>query len=265
MPDVTFATMSEVPEWAKEHAKEVDGKYVVKLAPEAKVNEFRDNNVRVSQERDTLKAQLEKVRPVMGEDVDAFLSEVQTLRQVQQEVKDGKLKPGTDVSAEVERRVSEMRGDFQRQLSEKAQEARSANDRAAAENSKWRRSVVDRAVTDAVLEAASGAETSALPDIMQRAYGVFTVDDSGKLVAKDGDAIVYGSDGATPMTPREWLAKLRERAPYFFKNSNGGGASGASGRVTGNTLPGGMLRDDFLKLPAVKRMAYARQHKITAV
>lgn len=264
MPDLSFATLDAVPDWAKEYAKEVNGSYVVKVAPQVKVDEFRDTNVRVSQERDQLKDRLGKLSPVIGDDPDAFLSEIQVLREVQQQVKDGKLKGNTDVAAEVERRVSEMKANYDRQLQEQARKAADSEARANVENSKWRRSLVDRAVTDAVLDGTSGAETSALADILERAYKTFTVNDSGTLVAKDGDAIVYGSDGATPMSPKEWLAKLRERAPYFFKNSNGGGATGAGkGGAAGSTLPGGMAREAFLKLPASARMAYARQHGIT--
>jgi hypothetical protein len=71
----------------------------------------------------------------------------------------------------------------------------------------------------------------------------------------DGEAIIYGADGATPMTPDEWLAKLRDSAPYFCKNSNGGGATGNQG----NKMFGGMSKEDFNKLSGAQKLALARK------
>jgi hypothetical protein len=62
---------------------------------------------------------------------------------------------------------------------------------------------------------------------------------------------MYGADGSTPMTPMEWLAKLREEKPFLFKQSEGGG-SGGGGR------PGGLSQADLQKMSPVERMNYAR-------
>jgi hypothetical protein len=225
------------------------------VVPQAKLEEFRTNNIAVSQERDGLKSRIDKLAALMGEggDDDAFAAEIAELRKMAQQVKDGKLKGTDSVEGEVARRVAEMKRDYERQLQDQATKATAAEKRALEADQKYRRSLIDRAVTDAVLDDKSGAEQRALPDILSRAYAVFKIEDDGKLVARDGEAVIYGADGATPMTPLEWLGKLREQAPYFFKGSNGGGASG----TTGTKTMGGYTAAEFAKLPALKRLEIA--------
>jgi hypothetical protein len=94
---------------------------------------------------------------------------------------------------------------------------------------KLRRTYVDRALTDVVLDESMGVHPKALADILGRAYQVFEVSDDGKLTPKRGEAVVYGADGVTPMSPKEWVQSLKEDAPYFFKGSNGGGSNGGEG------------------------------------
>ncbi|MBB5277768.1 hypothetical protein HNR26_003857 [Rhizobium rosettiformans] len=257
MPEVTFDTIDAIPEGLREGAKQVDGKVVVNVVLKAKLDEFRDNNTTLSQERDTLKASVASLSKLVGEDPEAFQAELEQLRTTSQQVKDGKLKGTDQIEAEVTNRVSSMKTDFERRLQEASRETVTWKEKASAADQKFRRSLIDRAVTNAVLAEASGAQPQALPDILSRSYGVFTVDDNGSLVAKDGEATIYGADGATPMTPAEWLDKLKEQAPYFFKTSNGGGAGGTNA----NGIPGGMSTEDFNKLSGAQQLALARKQQ----
>lgn len=258
MPKIYFDTRDAFPEGLREIATEENGKFVVDVVPQAKLAEFRDNNIAISKERDTLKTQVGDYAKLVGEDFKAFETEVTELRTIAQQVKDGKLKGTGDVEAEVTRRVTTMKGDFERQLQEKANEVNTWKTKAAETDQKFRRSQIDRAVTDAVLNDKSGAIPSALPDILMRAYGVFVVGDDGKLTAKDGEAVIYGSDGATPISPLEWLGSLREKAPHFFKGSSGGGASGTqNGKGYGS-----LTKEEFMKMPPQQRLEYARKHGI---
>ncbi len=76
-----------------------------------------------------------------------------------------------------------------------------------------------------MIDPNSGVRPEALHDIATRAYALFKFED-GKMVPKSGEATIYGSDGASPMTVSEWLVKLRNEAPHYFKGNNGGGAAG---------------------------------------
>lgn len=255
MPDITFDSLESIPEGLRDGVKQADGKYTISVVPQAKLEEFRNNNINLSKERDTLKSRWDKVAPLVGEDIDAFSTTYQTLRDIDQQVKDGKLTAKGDIEQELTRRTQQMKSEYEARLSAEAQ-ARAAAERARDEaDGRFRKSIVERHITDAVLNEKSGAEPRALADIISRASSVFQVGDDGKLTAKEGDAIVYGADGATPMTPLEWLTKLREQAPYFFKQSTGGGANG--GKQPGAI--GGYTPEQFAQLPATKRLELARK------
>lgn len=254
MPEIKFDTLDAIPEGLREGAKEVDGKIVINVVPKVKLDEFRDTNIALSAERDDLKRAAASLQAIVGEDPDAFAQQLEEMRQTTQQVKDGKLK-GTDaIEQEVNSRVSSMKGDYERRLQEAGQEAKAWKDKAVSADQKFRQSQIDRAVTNAVLAEDSGAQPQALMDILTRAYKTFVVEDDGKLVARDGEATIYGADGASPMTPKEWLEKLREEAPYFFKSSTGGGAGGSND----GKLPGGMNADDFQKLSGAEQLKLAR-------
>jgi hypothetical protein len=255
MPNITFDTLDVVPDGLKEHAKkdEASGKFLVSVVPEVKLNEFRDTNVRVSQERDALGVVVQKIKPLIGDDIDAFIAQYTELATMSQQVKDGKLKASGDIEAEVLNRVASMKTGFETQLTQ-AQQALVAERNARVEaTTKYNRSIIDQNVTQAVITPTSGANPEALNDILTRAYGVFQVQADGKLIAKDGEAIIYGVDGATPMTPMEWMTKLRVQAPYLFNQSGGGGANG--GQQGGGTAErGGMTKEAFNALSPEARL-----------
>jgi hypothetical protein len=254
MPEILFDTLDAIPEGLREGASQKDGKFSINVVAKAKLDEFRDNNTALSQERDALKASVAAMQKIVGDDVAAFATTFEDMKKTAQQVADGKLK-GTDaIEAEVTNRVANLKSDYERQLQAVGAEAKAYKDKAEASETKYTRSLIDRGVTNAVLAETSGALPNALTDILSRAYGVFSVDEKGELVAKDGEATIYGNDGATPMTPAEWLERLKEKAPYFFKNSGGGSASGSD-----NKLPGGLSGEDFDKLSGAQKLALARQ------
>lgn len=253
MPKITFDTLDAVPEAFRTSAKSEDGKLVIDVVETAKLNEFRDNNIKLSTERDQLNTTLESLRKIVGDDPDAFESSLAELRRVDQEVKDGKLKGSDAIAKEVDSRIGSLKADYDKQLKAANAEAAAWKDKASDAETKFKRTIVASAVTAAVLDEKSGALPNALPDILERAYRIYHVDEGDKLVARDGEATIYGSDGATPMQPGEWLEKLKESAPYFFKGSVGGGATG------GSKVPGGLSSEDFNKLSGADRLALARR------
>lgn len=256
MPTLAFDTLDAVPEGLREFAKEADGKVTVKVVAETKLDEFRTNNVALSQERDVLNTRVTKLTGLVGEDPDQFATELATLRETAQKVKDGQLQASDDVDRVVQERVSKMKEGFEEQLRASASETAAWKTKATTVQGDFDRSIVDQHITTAVIDPKVGALTEALPDILHRARGVFQVE-NGKLVPRKGEAVIYGADGATPMTPAEWLAGLKTSAPYFFKGSGGGGATG-----DGPGTVAGMSQADFLKLPAHRRLELANQGKV---
>ena len=255
MPQITFESRDAIPEGLGENAKEVDGKFVVDVAPKSKLDEFRDNNINLAKERDALSGLVDQVRSVAGDDLGKLKEELSRLRAVDQQVKDGQLKGSGAIQAEVEQRLKSAREEYERQVAGKANEAKTAADEREQYKSMYQRSVIDRSITQAVLASDSQVNPEAMPDIMSRAYSLYTVE-GDKLVAKRDGAVVYGADGATPLQPKEWLAKLVEEAPYLARPSHGSGAVGGDKKG----VPGGLTREEFSKLPAAERIRLHRSN-----
>lgn len=256
MPLLTYESLELVPEGLREFVKEADGKITVKVAPEAKLAEFRDKNITLSQERDKLDAQARKLAELVGENPDAFQAELNELRETAKKVQDGQLKASDDIEAVVRERVAKMKEDYEAQVKSRADEAKAWQTKATTVQTQYDRSIIDRNVTQAVIDPKLGARPDALPDILHRAYGIFSVE-NGRLTARNGEAVLYGADGSTPLTPNEWLSELKQTAPYFFKDSNGGGAAGS-----GPGTIAGMSKAEFAKLPAAKRLQLANEGKV---
>lgn len=249
---ITYSARADIPEDLAEFAKEADGKFTVDVGPKAKINEFRDNNIALKQERDGLKAKLE-VFSGLGDDPSKVLDELKTLREVDQLVKDGKLKGSDAITAEVERRLKETREKHEAQIRDLTNKVGAAEQKATQADQKWRVSVLDQRITNAVLAEDSNVNPAALPDILSRARSLYSVSDDGKLVPKQGDTVVYGADG-DPMQPKEWLTKVVQDAPYLGKSSAGGGADGGTGKEFG-----GMSQEAWNKLSPEQRISLHRQ------
>lgn len=254
MPDIFYNSLEEVPEGLREAAKtDAAGKVVVKVVPQSKLDEFRDTNIRVSKERDDFAAALGKAKEILGtDDFDAATASLTELRTVAQRVKDGQLVENKGLEEALTERTSKMREEMQGEIQRNAQSAKAWQDKYTSTDLKLRRTYVDRAITDVVLDETSGVHPKALNDILSRAYNTFEVSDDGKLTAKRGDAVLYGADGASAMSPKEWVNTLKEEAPYFFKGSSGGGSSGSEGQTAY-----GMTSAEIAKLSPEQRLQIA--------
>lgn len=253
MPDITFTALDQIPEGLKEHAKQVDGKFVINVVPNAKLQEFRDNNIRFSQERDTYKTRAETLTAIVGEDVDKFKTELTDLRNIAQRVKDGQLKGSDAVTKEVDARLEAATSSLKTQLSEMGAKVATHESASKTWKDKYERQVLREHITAAVVAKESIANPAALGDIISRAEQVFRVKDDG-IVPMKGDTVIYGADGANPMTPKEWLTKLVETSPYFGKESSGGGA----GTQKGDAAFGGMSKEAFMNLSPEERITRQR-------
>ena len=92
---------------------------------------------------------------------------------------------------------------------------------------------------------ANGVHESALPDVVSRARGVFTVKD-GKTVPKGKNN--RDEDGKL-LAPDTWISALAQSAPHLFKSSSGAGAQrpngkgNPTGKLSANDLISGGLKE----------------------
>lgn len=84
---------------------------------------------------------------------------------------------------------------------------------------------VQRTIGDSVRKATSILKVvdTAVEDVTLLAERVFTIDENGKVVAKD-------NVGCTPgISPEVWLNEMQTKRPHWWGPSTGGGAGGAGG------------------------------------
>lgn len=259
MPDIVFKTREEIPEGLREHAEEKEGAFVLDAAPGKKLKEFRDNNIAVVKERDTYKNKAAEYAAAFGEDIPKTTAELAELRTIKQKVDDNKLQGTDKIEATVAARAKVIEDGYKGQITEAQQKLANITAKNADLALKYKRSVLRQEITAVAMAGDSGANPEALTDILACAETDFAVNDDGKPVRMNGEAVVYGADGVTAMTPREWLAGLLKSKTYFQKPSVGGGASG--GRSTGNF---GMSDKDFQALPPAERMRLDREARARA-
>lgn len=268
MPIIHYKTKEEVPSDVVDFATEVKedgefkGQWSVNLVPRKKLEEFRTNNENISKEKEVSEGLVKKflalhgVKTVDELDFTKLGDGLAALNDTARKVADGKLKASDDIDKVVEERTGVMRQKFDDEL--KAKSAEVANMKAERDTAvaNFKRTFVDRAVSTAITDPDLGVEPTAMLDITQRAYGVFLVEEDGSITPKKNGQTMWGEDGTTPMTMKEWIGLvLRKDAPHYFKKNTGGGASGGAD----SKQFGGMSEADFNKLPAARRLEIANQ------
>lgn len=225
MPVINFPTVNDVPEGLKEFAKESeDGSVSVNVVANEKLAEFREKNIELSKQLEASSPILARVRDIAGEDLDAFVDEVKELRSIAQRVQDGELKTDDQIEKAIQDRIKVIREGYDENNKRLNSELAEERNKAKTLHERLDRARIERDVTFA-FTANQSVQPHALPDVIERAYRLFKVEDD-RLVPKRGDSVIFGADGASPMTPAEWLEKLKDEAPHYFKPSSGGGAAG---------------------------------------
>jgi hypothetical protein len=153
-------------------------------------------------------------------------------------VDDGKLVKDSSLDEAVQKRTTQMQRDHQAQV----ETLNTNNKNLLTENEQLKQRVdnmeLDSMVGLAARDDRSGIRTDAVQAVLREAREVFKRRDN-RFVPLDSEGnMIYGSDGASPMTPLEWIkTKLSSSAPYLFKDSTGGGSGGSNG-LNGQDLSG---------------------------
>ena len=200
------------------------------VVPKSRLDEFRNNNINLAKERDTLKAELEKFKNIDPEKCAEATKKLQA-------IEEKKLIEAGQLDEVVKQRTERMKIDFENQL-KAIQKAHNADkERLKALTERLATVTIDNEVTKVVSEL-STPRKGAMTDIMARARSMFALDENGNPVAKDSDGQqVYGKEGQ-PLTIKEWAGELVQNAPFLFEPSQGSGAQGGeqSRTLDGKTI-----------------------------
>lgn len=150
-----------------------------------------------------------------------------------------------EIDTVLNKRTERMRSENAK-LVKAEQEAR---ERAEAKAGKLAARTLAGAIRDAALKA--GALPEAMEDIVLRGGGTWRLNDDGEPVAMNGDEVVLGKDGKTPLTPQEWAESLRETAPHLWPKAQGTGAPGASGGGNRQAPKGNLGGDKSERVAAI--------------
>jgi hypothetical protein len=207
-----FKTREEIPAELQSHYVEQAGEWVLDHDGKAKLDEFRQNNI-------TLTNQLKKFEGIDPDEVRQLAADKQKLLEERQ------LKAG-EVDKVIEARVKAARAEWDKQFTAVTGERDALHGRLTAIQ-------IDQAV---VTEATKrGLRPTAIPDITSRARTNFKlVNGLPQAFEADGQTARLGKDGVSPMTLAEWVDALVSDAPHLFEANAGGGAAGSGGGAAGN-------------------------------
>lgn len=226
MPIFQFDTLEQIPEALRQYAKAEGEKVQINLVPQDKLEEFRESNTNLLKERDALKKEVEVLKPIIGDDAARFSQELVELQATAQRVKDGTLTDSKAIEQEVVRRTEDMKKSLEEQIRTAQKEGALWKTKATEIQDVHKRTLVTSAIKDALIDPDLGVQSYAFPDILSRAQSVWRAQDNGQVLAFQGDLQLYGSDGGSPLSPKEWISKLKDEAPHYFKGTTGGGAGG---------------------------------------
>lgn len=216
-----FDSEAEIPAGQKDLYKETGGKWILQVegaVPKATLDEFRTNNINLTQERDKLLLKFKDVDP----------TEYATLKARADELDEGKLIKKDGLEAAVTARVQKMKDALETQIRELTGKYQKATDEMG-------RLKIDQALIRAGTEA--GLRPEAVQDFVNRGRSVFSLDpESGEVIAlePDGKTKKFGATG-TVLGIDEYVktAATDKSFSHLFAPSQGGGAPG--GGRAGNT------------------------------
>ena len=172
----------------------------------SKLKEFRDNNVKLIKDMETLSSKFE------GIDVDAY----QDMLSKQEAMKTKKLIDAGKIDELLDEKTKSMREVHNKELSKTNEVNQSLQDQLA-------KLVIDNAVRDSAMKA--GVVETGMDDILLRSKSIFSLKD-GKAVPTDAQGnTIFGHGTSEPMSVNEWVKAQMDVAPHLFKSSSGSGSS----------------------------------------
>lgn len=188
----------------------------------AKVDEFRNNNVNLMKESETLKNQLSQVN----------VEEYNELKGLRQQIEDQKLIDAGKIDEVVAQRSERMKNQFEQQIDAFKQKVSSLEEHLSTKDKKLAEVTIDTMLTESLNKVGSLRE-GAFEDAMARGRRTFKLDDGGNPIPLDitGNPIASKDDPTKYMSAEEWAYEVREKAPHLFEPSSG--SAGEQGRGSG--------------------------------
>ena len=215
-----FKTKDEVPAESQSLYVERDGGWVLDVdgaVEKSKLDEFRANNITLSNQLAEQKKRFEGIDP----------DEVKKLAEEKRKLEEAQQLKGGEVEKVVEGRLKNAKTEWDKQFNAVTAERDALSSRLTAIQ-------IDQGVITVATK--KGLRPTAIPDITARARVVFRLlDGAPRAYEADGQTVRVGKDGITPMTLDEWVDQQVADAPHLFESNAGSGAAGnGSGGASSN-------------------------------
>ena len=228
-----FKSKEEVPAEQQALYVERDGAWMLDVdgaVDKSKLDEFRANNITLSNQLAEQKKRFEGIDP----------DQVRKLAEDKQRLEEAQQIKGGEMDKVVENRLKTAKAEWDKQFAAIASERDSLTARLTAIQ-------IDQGVTTTATKR--GLRPTAIPDITARARTVFRlVDGAPRAYEADGQTVRVGKDGITPMTLDEWVDQQVADAPHLFESNAGGGAAGNGSGGAGSRSAKNPFRKDTWNL-----------------
>lgn len=226
-------SLDEVPESLRQFYSEKDGKFVLQMEGAELESEVRGLKSALQKERDAAKQLKAEIAELQSKFKDLDPEAARKALEQQQALKEKQLLDAGKVDEVVAERTAMMRRDFEAQTKALKAALEERDSALTKQAQQLETHLIDGAVSAAALEL--GARKEALELIKLKAKQTFRVKD-GRLVPVNGEGgTVYGKDGRSPLSVKEYLEGLKTEASFLFQPSSGGGAKSGT-EVVGGAL-----------------------------
>lgn len=248
MLKLVLDTLDGLPDIIKaEYKQGGDGKFHLQSeedsAAKAKLDEFRENNIKLMKERDELTKKLDS----LGDP-----AEIEKMKKKIQALDDKQLLEAGKLDELVLQRTERMRLDYDNQIKELKKALEERDVKLTSTNQRLSEVLIDGEITRAI-NSVGVPKKEAFRDILARGRETWKLED-GKPVPKEGDRLLFGKDGKEALTFEEWAQAMLITAPFLFEPSGGGGAGGGKAGQGGFKGTG-----DIKTLPPTERLKAIHQ------
>lgn len=236
--------LSEIPEGLRGYYTEKEGKLhfdTQEIVPKAKLHEFMNNNRDLNAR---VRALTESQKSYEGIDPE----EARKALEEQRKIKEKKLIDAGKIDEIISQRTERLKAEYQKQLQDLSAKYESTH-------SKLSGLLVDNAIRNAAISA--GVHEDALDDVERAGREVFRLV-GDEALPMDGDRVIYGKDGKTPLTVTEWLEEKAPKKAHWFKQTIGGGTPPRGGKDSPGGLPANGLKRS--QMSNQDKVQYIRKH-----
>jgi DNA repair ATPase RecN len=229
---------------AAEYSKDdASGKYFLNVdgaVHKRKLDEFRENNVKLLKEKDDLlasrveKSELERLQEQYNTEKAQLAEELEKLKAKKEEVKEeAPTKDNSDELKQLTKQIKQLEAikkaqdnDIAQIKSELTQKLSDYEAQLQKKSQAYSQVLLNSAVNEAA--ASVGVDPSALPALKALANATFKVENDALTAYDDTGSPMFSKDGTSSLSVKEWATNLKSSMPQLFIQPVGAGTQKTS-------------------------------------